>query len=438
MEIVAQRAAETGLDLASIPSGDHNGSDRRVHHVQPIADLRRWAASGAMALTGPRDGPALGPPAGLVPRAIQLGEDIARHASAMGASLDVDPLALLGERAATSDLQRAGQTSCGGTTRLMRAADGWMAVALARPEDHELVPAWLEQPTEDDPWPQIERHVATRAVGPLVERGATLGMAVAALAPGDASRPRRPVVARRVAAAEPTTSVDGLVVADLSSLWAGPLCGSLLAETGATVIKVESSRRPDGARRGPAAFFELLNTSKRSVALDFHGEAGRAALGALVRQADVVIEASRPRALEQLGLLAAEVLTSDRPRVWVSLTGHGRGPEGRERIGFGDDAAVAGGLVACAGGVPYFCGDAIADPLSGLVAAAATLAHLRQGGRWLLDISLTRTAAWCTGPTMAVCRPVPIARPRARSAPGPAAPLGADTEDVLRELGIRP
>ena len=61
---------------------------------------------------------------------------------------------------------------------------------------------------------------------------------------------------------------------DLSALWAGPLCGDLLAGAGATVVKVESTQRPDGARRGAHAFYDLMNGRKRSVALDLHEPQG--------------------------------------------------------------------------------------------------------------------------------------------------------------------
>ena len=61
---------------------------------------------------------------------------------------------------------------------------------------------------------------------------------------------------------------------DLSALWAGPLCGDLLARAGASVVKVESTQRPDGARRGSRAFFDLLNGRKRSVALDLRSREG--------------------------------------------------------------------------------------------------------------------------------------------------------------------
>ena len=79
-----------------------------------VGPLQRWAASGAMALTGSADD-ALGPPTGLV-------EGIHR----LGGRFDaLDALALLGERAALMGLWRRGRTSCGGSCRLLRCADGF-------------------------------------------------------------------------------------------------------------------------------------------------------------------------------------------------------------------------------------------------------------------------------------------------------------------------
>ena len=179
------------------------------------------------------------------------------------------------------------------------------------------------------------------------------------------------------------------MVVDLSSLWAGPLCTRLLHERGARVIKVESTTRPDGARRGPAAFFEVMHRGKGFVALDFKS----GALTDLLRTADVVVEGSRPRALEQLGI-DARALLEHGPRVWLSITGHGRDEPQRNWVGFGDDAAVAGGLVAHTDdGTPCFLGDAIADPLTGIAGAAAVLDALKAGGRWLIDCNLAGVAA---------------------------------------------
>ena len=105
------------------------------------------------------------------------------------------------------------------------------------------------------------------------------------------------------------------------------------------MIKVESPDRPDGARRGPAAFFDLLNGRKRSMALDFRQPDGATMLRALLGRADVVIEASRPRALEQLGIHAVDEVRNGGPQVWVSITGYGR-RDAAARVAFGDDAAA--------------------------------------------------------------------------------------------------
>ncbi len=216
-----------------------------------------------------------------------------------------DPLALLGERAAIAGLHRRGSTSVGGATRLLPARDGWVAVSLARPDDVALVPAWLEldEPPED-PWRAISAAVSGRPSGEVVERGRLLGLPVARLreARPAGGAPRQPVLGRSLGAARPTPTLADTVVVELGSLWAGPLCGSLLATAGARVIKVESTDRPDGARRGPRQLFDLLNAGKQSVALDLSTPAGREGLARLLARADVVIEASRPRALEHLGV----------------------------------------------------------------------------------------------------------------------------------------
>jgi crotonobetainyl-CoA:carnitine CoA-transferase CaiB-like acyl-CoA transferase len=227
-----------------------------------------------------------------------------------------------------------------------------------------------------------------------------------------------------------------LIVVDLSALWAGPLCGDLLAGSGALVIKVESPHRPDGARRGPAAFFDLLNGRKRSVALDFGQTEGVATLRRLIRRADVVIEASRPRALEQLGIHAAGEVRDGGPQVWVSITGYGR-TDASGRVAFGDDAAVGGGLVVWHEGGPLFCADAVADPITGLAAANACLNALASGGRWLLDVSMAGVSAELAGPILPASPEVAVAPPRARPVTQAAAQLGADTAQVLSELGLR-
>ena len=91
------------------------------------------------------------------------------------------------------------------------------------------------------------------------------------------------------------------MVVDLTSLWAGPLAGGLLAAAGCRVIKVESVARPDGARRGPAGFFDRLNGHKERLSLDLPAAPAVERLQELIAGADLVLEASRPRVMEQWG-----------------------------------------------------------------------------------------------------------------------------------------
>ncbi|GAA3127959.1 hypothetical protein GCM10020255_000720 [Rhodococcus baikonurensis] len=105
--------------------------------------------------------------------------------------------------------------------------------------------------------------------------------------------------------------------------------------------------------------------------LDPDTPAGRSALANLVEKADIVIEASRPRALAGFGLDAETAVAAG--TTWVSITAAGRNSP---RIGFGDDIAASSGLVAQQhSGLPVFVGDAIADPLAGLLAAALAMSE---------------------------------------------------------------
>jgi len=128
-------------------------------------------------------------------------------------------------------------------------------------------------------------------------------------------------------------------VIDLSALWAGPLCSNLWQAAGAEVIKVESSQRADGARSGSRAFFEQLNRGKESVVLDLHRPSGQQALRDLLSQADIVLEASRPRALRQMGIIAEELVGETPNLSWVSITGYGRREPQANWIAYGDDRA---------------------------------------------------------------------------------------------------
>lgn len=373
------------------------GADVRIESGP--ADLHpalAWARSGLMWLTGTpeRPGRMLPAPVGACANAVL------RALAALGAQLppawqqaDV----ILAHRAALLGLRRQGRSSAGGSCRLLQAADGVLAVNLARAEDWELLPAWMEGRETAD-WAQLASALDAHTVGAALERARLLGLPVAdakALPRDDVPWCRVQTVGARVQAVRRRRAPR---VVDLSSLWAGPLCAQILRQLGASVIKVESTRRPDGARAGNPDFFDLVNAGKTCVAIDFTSTQGAARLRRLIETADIVIEASRPRALRQLGIDAERMLAENPGLSWISITGHGREEPEANWVAFGDDAGVGGGLssvLAHASGEWAFCGDAIADPLTGLHAALAAWCAHAAGGGSLVSLAMRDVVECC-------------------------------------------
>lgn len=337
----------------------------------------------------------------------------------------VDAAKLISGRAVLLGLSPNGRVSAGGATRLMPSRDGWCAVTLSRPDDVDAVPALLESDAVgDDPWPAVQTWVAENKSEIVTDRGRLLGLPVASLGETAAA----PTAIRALGTATAPRRLSRLLVADLSSMWAGPLCGQLLARAGATVVKVESPARPDGTRTGPPEFFDWMNAGKLSYSTDF----GQPGLRNLLEAADVVIESSRPAALAHRGLSATDVPPRD-GRVWVRITGHGADGERANWVAFGDDAAVSGGLVATTDDGPVFCGDAIADPLTGLHAALAVAESLSRGGGELIEISMAALAATYA----ALPRTTEISCAARPASSGAAPVLGADNATVARLVAER-
>jgi len=389
-----------------------------------------WAASGAMALTGMPDGTPVASPAPTISMLAQVSAEFARVTAMTGNEVRADPAELIAGRAALAGFTRGGRVSAGGSSFLLRSADGWCAVTLSRPDDVAAVPAIAGVLGVDGACgngrvtlAQARSALTVAALGTPAEDFAAaaqlIGIPAAALPAGPRPPSARPHSAagaaswppwRAMRIAEPLAGtglagtglagarLDNAVVADLSSMWAGPLCARLLGLAGAQVIKVESPARPDGARAGNREFFDWLHAGHRSLSLDFSTRAGRAVLASLLEVADVVIESSRPRALAALGV-APGMIRHPPGQVWLSITGYGRSLP--ERVAFGDDAAVAGGLVGWPEGEraageppgPVFCADAIADPLTGACGALAVALSRSAGGGELIDLPMRDVAA---------------------------------------------
>jgi CoA transferase family III len=445
---------------ASLPDPASRSGESAATSLSRGSAAADWAESGAMALTGPAEGPpalAPGAPASALAGALADFERLTRMRTG-AVTLDLPGTGLLGERAALAGLSRRAPRSVGGAFRALRAADGWLGLSLARPDDIALLPALTSAELTGNPWQALSAWLANRELGPVVDRARLLGLPAAPIPAGPVPARRPPVLCSPGGPREPSLPGAPLVV-DLTSLWAGPLCAHLLGLAGARVVKVESRARPDGARAGTPAFFDLLHAGHLSVALDFGVPDDLAALRRLLARANVVLEASRPRALRQLGLDAAEYVAGG--TIWASLTAYGRTGEDAQRIGYGDDVAAAAGLITYCGDVPYPVGDAIADPLAGACAAAAVAAALLSPRGQLLDISMydVAVAAGNPPPSTAAIDPaaradpaeviatgpgtwavrttsglVPVSLPRARQPRSVAAVLGRDSREVLAGL----
>lgn len=362
----------------------------------------RWRTSGLADLTGPEDAAPVMPTRDYAARLDALVRTTQAFAAALGGVTSSLSLDLFAERARDLGLGRRGAVSAGGAARMVRCADDWAVVNLARPEDLDLFEAWVGEAAGDDPWATLGAAARSLDAEALVGMGRLLGLPVARVASTDdeqlASRRDQAQGApgiRRWGPARNPRDLKQLLVVDLSGLWAGPLCGRLFAELGARVVKVESAHRPDGAREGSPAFFERMNGGKESARFDFKTEDGREALRALIEQADVVVEAARPRAMAQLGVDPQAIARRKPGLVWISLTAYGRTGPWSNAVGFGDDCAAAAGLIVRdLAGVPMFVGDALADPVAGLMATAAGLAVLLAGGGALVDVGLREAASF--------------------------------------------
>lgn len=175
--------------------------------------------------------------------------------------------------------------------------------------------------------------------------------------------------------------LDGIRVLDLGSFITAPYAAMLLAELGADVIKVE---RPDGDpfrafRSGLySGQFQAHNRNKRSVVLEYGKPAGREALYALVRSADVLVMNSRPGVAEKLGIGYEQIQAVNPQLVYCSITGFGATGPYAQRAAFDNVGQALSGWMSRhrAGDDPRVVGPAISDAATGLFAALGILGAL--------------------------------------------------------------
>ncbi|WP_328401785.1 CoA transferase [Streptomyces sp. NBC_00390] len=182
-----------------------------------------------------------------------------------------------------------------------------------------------------------------------------------------------------------TPPLQGLRVLDLATLFAGPMCATLLGDFGAEVIKVEHPAKPDPSRgHGPAKdgvglWWKVLGRNKRTITLDLSTPGGRATLLRLAATADVVVENFRPGTLEKWGL-GWEELSHANPRlVLTRVTAFGQFGPYSHRPGFGTLAEAMSGFAAITGepqGPPTLPPFGLADSIAALATAYAVMTAL--------------------------------------------------------------
>ncbi len=236
---------------------------------------------------------------------------------------------------------------------------------------------------------------------------------------------------------EPRGPLKGMRVLELAHIMAGPVCGLMLADMGADVIKVENADGGDDSRRflppdinGESAAFMMVNRNKRGIAVNLKHRKGREVVLRLVETADVLIENYRFGAMEKLGL-GYETLREINPGlIYCEISGFGRTGPYAERGGFDLIAQGMSGLMGITGEgpgrPPVKVGAPVTDITAGILAAMGVIAayteKLKTGLGQRVDTSLFEAGItltyWQSAIAMATgASPVPMGSAHPLNAP---------------------
>lgn len=221
-----------------------------------------------------------------------------------------------------------------------------------------------------------------------------------------------PIVLKKVADApvlrlpDSARPLDGVRILDLTRVLAGPVVARTLASHGAEVLAVRSERLPNDP------LFDLdTGWGKRSCFLELTKPSDAEVLRSLARNAQVFVDSYRPGALAGLGITPAALAHSSPGIIYVAVSCYGHQGPWAQRRGFEQMGQCATGLAASQGEfmaeragqrreavVPQLLPLAACDYITGYLgaagAAAALLRRFREGGSWLVQVSLASTAMW--------------------------------------------
>lgn len=212
----------------------------------------------------------------------------------------------------------------------------------------------------------------------------------------------------------PRAPLHGVRVCDVTQNLAGPFCGQILADLGASVVKVEPPGGDLGRAWGPpfwgddSTLFLSANRGKRSVVLDLKSEEGMEILRRLARSCDVFCQASRPAAARRLGIDYESVRAWREDVIHLSISAYGQEGPMRDQPGYDPLMQAYAGIMSVTGqpgGPPTRVGGSVVDFGTGMWSALAILGALRHrdatGEGSALETSLMDTAlAWVSYHTM--------------------------------------
>jgi formyl-CoA transferase len=201
-----------------------------------------------------------------------------------------------------------------------------------------------------------------------------------------------------------TGPLAGVRVLEATTTWAGPMCGCILADLGADVIKIDSPEGDvirklppalPGSPRRVSVWHATINRNKRNLTLDMRPAEGRAIFLKLAARSDIVVQNFRPGTMERWRLGYDDLRAVKRDIIYVSVSGFGQFGPGHDRVGYDPLAQAEGGFMSLNGapdGPPYKAATFLCDDLAGLHGAIGALAALRHrdqtGEGQHVDVSL--------------------------------------------------
>lgn len=202
---------------------------------------------------------------------------------------------------------------------------------------------------------------------------------------------------------QPSGPLKGVVVVELCHHLAGPTCGVMLADMGASVIKVERIPDGDDSRRsippeldGESAAFMMINRNKRGIAVDLKADAGKEVLWRLIDRADVLTENYKRGVMDRLGFDYERLRQRNPALIYAAISAFGQDGPYADRRGFDLIAQGMSGLMSITGEgperPPVKIGPPVTDITAGFLAATGILAaychRLKTGEGQIVDTSL--------------------------------------------------